>query len=185
MCIDTHVQWLDKRNGRTQGALARTTGAPQADISSFLSGRLTYSKMQRVSSLLMRALRPETPERETCPARKRTRKRTRDPTKPAYVPEAGFSPNDRRRSEISKLNALTSRQEEVFNELPAEVRSKLIRLDFDSWDDVKNTLKCDDEMVTTIKKIVQVVMLSAAFRPHPTCALSISLEIDEHITMAT
>ena len=93
--------------------------------------------------------------------------RTRTPTKQTYVPEAGFSPNDRRRSEINKLNALTSGQEEVFNELPAEVRSKLIKLDFDSWDDVKNTLKCDDELVTTIKKIVQVVTLSTALTSSP------------------
>jgi len=33
-------------------------------------------------------------------------------------------------------------------------------LDFDSWDDVKDTLKCTDEVVATIQKIVQDTVLS-------------------------
>ena len=86
--------------------------------------------------------------------------RSTTPRKP-YVPEPEAPSAEkplRRSSEIVKLNALTSNQQEAFGDLPDDVRSELFGLDFDSWDDVKDTLKCTDEVVATIQKIVQVVM---------------------------
>ena len=55
---------------------------------------------------------------------------------------------------MHKLNKLTSSHQEVFRELPAAVKQDLFTNDFDSWDDVRETLKCDDTMLERIMKLV-------------------------------
>jgi hypothetical protein len=84
--------------------------------------------------------------------------RNRTPTRQTYVPDASFVQRQKRPPTpaiIVKLNRLTTDHMEVFAELSEEIRQQMNELDFDSWEDVKETLKCDDEVVSQIKKIVE------------------------------
>ena len=59
-------------------------------------------------------------------------------------------------SAIVKLNKLTSSgRSSLFVDLPSGVQSQIMSLDFDSWEDVKETLACSDGTIAALQEIVQ------------------------------
>ena len=55
---------------------------------------------------------------------------------------------------ISKLNYMTSKIPEMFEgKLPKTVRAQILTLDFDSWKDVQESLKCSQKHAEMLQRL--------------------------------